>query len=221
MHETVYCFRGLQLLQRHTPLKVTGFFLFLTALRRLTKRSTWGADTGRSRDIENDGEQQLKGWQKHLAKYKRGEAAPLLLNQAWDGKSSGCGNLNAITSHPSPSPSMNKQLRRVIMQYGLEYGPPAGPLLRIHHGPLRRHGKHVRRAAVAAVVSLAGIVCLGTASLGAASGNQSAVNTMGLAVGRKLLTFCKDPRTPWIKDVGTAIGYSLCSNSSCLFNLPF
>lgn len=156
-----------------------------------------------------------------MAKYQRGEAAPLLLNQAWDDKITECENPNVRSSHNSPSPAMNKQLRRVIMQYGLEYGPPTGPLLRIHHGPLRKHGKKVRRAAVAAVVSLVGLVCLGTATLGGSSGNQSAVSTMGLAVGRKLLTICKDPRTPWIKDVGTAIGYTPCSNSSYVFNLPF
>lgn len=169
------------------------------------------SDTGRSRDIENEGEQQLKGWQKHLAKYQRGEATPLLLNQAWDGKSSECENPNVPSSHTSPSPSMNRQLRRVIMQYGLEYGPPTGPLLRIHHGPLRKHGKNVRRVAVAAVVTLVGLVCVGTATFGVRSGNQSAISTMGLAVGRKLLTICNDPRTLWIKDIGTAIGWASAS----------
>jgi hypothetical protein len=179
------------------------------------------SDTDRSRDIGNEGEQQLKGWQKHLANYQRGEATPLLLNQAWDDKVSEYENLNACSSQTSPSPSMNRQLRRVIMQYGLEYGPPTGPLLRIHHGPLRKHGKNVRRAAVTAVVSLVGLVCLGTASRGVKMGNQSTVSTMGLAVGRKLLTICKDPRRPWIKNFGTVIGYISELNSSYVFNLLF
>ena len=158
------------------------------------------------RDIENPGEQQLKRWQRHLAKYQRGEAKPLLLNHACDPKSSECENTNVPASHTSLSPAMSKQLRRVIMQYGLEYGPPTGPLLRIHHGPLRKHGDYVRRVAAAAVVSLVGLVCLGTATLGVRWGNQSAISAMGLSVGRKLLTICKDPRTPWIRDTGTMIG---------------
>jgi hypothetical protein len=147
-------------------------------------------EIGHSKDIENAGEQQLKVWERHLAKYQRREATPLLLNQACGIKSSECENGNVP----------------VIMQYGLEYGPPTGPLLRIHHGPLRKHGRYVRRVAAAAVVGLVGLVCLGTATLGVRSANQSAISAMGLSLGRKLLTICKDPRTPWIRDTGTIIG---------------
>lgn len=141
-----------------------------------------------------------------MAKYERGETTPLLPNQACGVKSSECENGNVPASHAILSPSMSKQLRRVIMQYGLEYGPPTGPLLRIHHGPLRKHGKYVRRVAAAAVVGLIGVVCLGAATLGVRSSNQSAISAMGLSVGRKLLTICTDPRTPWIRDIGTVIG---------------
>lgn len=169
------------------------------------------SEIGHSKDIENAGERQLKVWERHLAKYQRREATPLLLNQACGIKSSECENGNVPASHASLSPSMSKQLRRVIMQYGLEYGPPTGPLLRIHHGPLRKHGRYVRRVAAAAVVGLVGLVCLGTATRGVRSANQSAISAMGLSLGRKLLTICKDPRTPWIRDTGTIIGWASAS----------
>ncbi|KAG0623582.1 hypothetical protein M758_3G185100 [Ceratodon purpureus] len=169
------------------------------------------SEIGHSRDVENAGEEQLKRWQRHLAKYQRREATSLLPNQACGAKNSDCENGNVPASHGPPSPSMSRQLRRVIMQYGLEYGPPTGPLLRIHHGPLRKHGKYVRRVAAAAVVGLVGVVCLGAATLGVGSSNQSAISAMGVSVGRKLLTICKDPRTPWIRDIGTTIGWASAS----------
>lgn len=183
--------------------------------------SCMGTDTGCAINIENDAEQQLKGWQKHLAKYQRGITTPLLLNQAWNDKSSELVIPDVPPPHSPPSIARNKNLRRVIMQYGLEYGPPNGPLLRIHHGPLRRHGKQVRRAVIAATVGLVGLVCVGTAISGARSGGESSMSTMGLAVGRKLLTICKDPRSPWIKDIGTAIGYTPCFRISSIVILYF
>lgn len=209
--DSLSCFSGIMNCSRWPHPPEIASFCSMTASWRLTKKLKLAldADIGHSRDIEDAGEQ-LKTWQKHLAKLQRGEAAPLLPNQACDAKNPECENGTVPASHTSPS-SMSKQLRRVIMQYGLEYGPPSGPLLRIHHGPLRKHGKYVRRVAAAAVVSLVGIVCLGTATLGLRSGNQSAVSAIGLSVGRKLLTICKDPRTPWIKDIGTMIGYASCS----------
>lgn len=96
------------------------------------------------------------------------------------------------------------------MQYGLEYGHPAGPLLRIYHGPLRKHRKYVGIAAIASVV------CLGATALSLGSGNQSAVSVVGSSIGRKLLIICNDPRALWIKDSGTVIGY-VCALTFCPF----
>uniref|UniRef100_A0A7I4CNU2 PQ-loop repeat family protein / transmembrane family protein n=1 Tax=Physcomitrium patens TaxID=3218 RepID=A0A7I4CNU2_PHYPA len=168
------------------------------------------SETCNFKDIENAGDQRLKGLQRHLAQCPCGEAVPLLLNQAHDLKSSKRENFKALPSHTPSSPSTNKHLRRVVMQYGLEYGPPTGSLLRMHHGPLRKHGKYVRRAA-AVVVNLVGLVCLGATAFGSGSRNQPAIKSEGWAVGRKLLVICNHPRTLWMRNSGTLIGWASAS----------
>ncbi|XP_073387219.1 uncharacterized protein [Physcomitrium patens] len=172
--------------------------------------SSGPSETCNFKDIENAGDQRLKGLQRHLAQCPCGEAVPLLLNQAHDLKSSKRENFKALPSHTPSSPSTNKHLRRVVMQYGLEYGPPTGSLLRMHHGPLRKHGKYVRRAA-AVVVNLVGLVCLGATAFGSGSRNQPAIKSEGWAVGRKLLVICNHPRTLWMRNSGTLIGWASAS----------
>ncbi|XP_024361964.1 uncharacterized protein [Physcomitrium patens] len=176
----------------------------LDVVYRLVSPPSGLSGRGCSRDIENGGEK-LKVCQRHLDKYQSGKDTRLLTNYTCDVTNPKSKYSNRPDLTASTSPSLNRELRRVIMQYGLEYGHPAGPLLRIYHGPLRKHRKYVGIAAIASVV------CLGATALSLGSGNQSAVSVVGSSIGRKLLIICNDPRALWIKDSGTVIGWASAS----------
>jgi hypothetical protein len=145
------------------------------------------------------------------AQYRCIERGPLLLNQACDLESLKCQHQNVPASDDSPSHSKSRHLRQVIMQYGLEYGPPTGPRLTIQHGLLRKHGKSkIIRLAGAAVMGVAGLICLGAATHNLVQGDHTGLQSIKSTMGRKLMSICEDTsRIWWLKDSGTILGYAL------------
>lgn len=145
------------------------------------------------------------------AQYRCIERGPLLLNQACDLESLKCQHQNVPASDDSPSHSKSRHLRQVIMQYGLEYGPPTGPRLTIQHGLLRKHGRSkIIRVAGAAVMGVAGLICLGAATHNLVQGDHTGLQSIKSTMGRKLMSICEDTsRIWWLKDSGTILGYAL------------
>lgn len=146
---------------------------------------------------------------KTSGKFLYGDKTPPILNQVDVTEFQG----NQLPSALVPdTPSTRRQLRRVIMQYGLEYGPPCGPRLTIHHGPLRKcSNKKNFRLVSAALIGVAGLLCVGATIRNQGWSYQPEISSVGLAVGRKLMTICGDTnRIWWVKDSGTTFGYVCC-----------
>ena len=155
------------------------------------------------------------------AQYRCIERGPQLLNQACDSESLKCQHQNLPAADDSPSHSKSRHLRQVIMQYGLEYGPPTGPRLTIQHGLLQKHGRSkIIRLAGAAVMGVAGLICLGAATHNLAQGNHTSLRSIKSVMGRKLMSICEDTsRIWWLKDSGTILGYALWFCYRALFFL--
>lgn len=143
--------------------------------------------------------------------YQCTERRPLLSNQACDLESLKYQHQSIPACDDSPSHSKSRHLRQVIMQYGLEYGPPTGSRLTIQHGLVRKHGRSkIIRLAGAAVMGVAGLICLGAATHNLVQGNYDGVESIKSIMGRKLMSICEDTsRIWWLKDSGTILGYAL------------